>query len=306
MGAILFANVGYSQWSPTGTLLIDNKYRSGAIGIGYTTSPAFGTNKFMVTGNSYFSGNIGLGVLAPTSKLQLATGDLKLDTGKLIVGQTFTTGGEIATTWGIKSDQGIHVRGKIGIPITVQVVSQSFPGTISEIAIAPFNSAFSIHAVTGDAIFRGNSSGSMIIANEKNGNIKFETGNFTEAGSAKIQMMIDNVGNIGIGTGSTALNPLEKLAVNGLIHTKEVKVDLLNWPDYVFDKEYNLMPLSELEVAIKTSKHLPEIPSAKEVEVQGVLLGDMNKKLLQKVEELTLYIIQMNKEIELLKTQVKN
>lgn len=118
-------------------------------------------------------------------------------------------------------------------------------------------------------------------------------------------MKIDNLGNIGIGTGSSALSPLEKLAVNGLIHTKEVKVDLLGWPDYVFTKDYNLPTLQEVEKQIKEKGHLANIPSATEVENNGVLLGEMNKKLLEKVEELTLYIIQMNKEIELLKKENK-
>lgn len=80
----------------------------------------------------------------------------------------------------------------------------------------------------------------------------------------------------------------------------------MGWPDYVFAKKYKLPTLQEVENQIKTNGHLVNIPSAIEVENNGVLLGEMNKKLLEKVEELTLYIIQMNKEIELLKKKIKN
>ncbi|CAM1358431.1 hypothetical protein [Tenacibaculum xiamenense] len=114
-------------------------------------------------------------------------------------------------------------------------------------------------------------------------------------------------GNVGIGT----ITPDAKLSVNGLIHTKEVKVDLIGWPDYVFEDAYELRSLEEVETHITEKGHLPNIPSAKEVEkVGGIHLGEMNKKLLEKVEELTLYTIQQekqlkkqSKEIEKLKSQ---
>jgi len=91
---------------------------------------------------------------------------------------------------------------------------------------------------------------------------------------------------------------MQKLAVNGNIHAKEVKVDLSSWPDYVFKKEYELLSLEELEKYIKNQKHLPNIPSANKVLKEGIKLGEMNKKLLEKIEELTLHIIQQNKKIK--------
>jgi len=102
-----------------------------------------------------------------------------------------------------------------------------------------------------------------------------------------------NGGNVGIGI----TNPAEKLAVNGNIRSKEVKVEAANWPDYVFEENYNIGKLEELESYIKTNKHLPEIPTAKEVEVNGVALGEMNKLLLKKVEELTLHLIEQQKQL---------
>ncbi len=108
-------------------------------------------------------------------------------------------------------------------------------------------------------------------------------------------------GNVGIGT----TTPDTKLAVNGTIHTKEVKVDLVGWPDYVFANDYTLPTLKEVENHIKENGHLQNIPSAKQVEKNGIKLGEMNKKLLEKVEELTLYTIQQEKDINRLKKQEK-
>ncbi|SHI47916.1 shufflon system plasmid conjugative transfer pilus tip adhesin PilV [Aquimarina spongiae] len=113
-------------------------------------------------------------------------------------------------------------------------------------------------------------------------------------------MTIKNSGSIGIGTN----NPDAKLAVNGNIHTKEVKVDLVGWPDYVFEDSYQLPTLSQVEKHIKEKGHLQNIPSAKEVAKNGIKLGEMNKLLLEKIEELTLYTIDQEKEIKALHQKI--
>jgi len=125
-------------------------------------------------------------------------------------------------------------------------------------------------------------------------------------GWRQILVSSDN-GNFGIGIDS----PTEKLAVNGNIRAKEIKVETANWPDYVFAKDYSLPSLAETEKHIKEKGHLQGIPSAKEVEANGIDLGEMNAKLLQKIEELTLHLIEKEKteknheqEIRLLKQQV--
>ncbi|MCX2679371.1 hypothetical protein OOZ15_05395 [Galbibacter sp. EGI 63066] len=100
-------------------------------------------------------------------------------------------------------------------------------------------------------------------------------------------------GSLGIGT----INPGNwKLAVNGKIRAKEIKVET-SWSDFVFEKDYNLPTLEEVEQHIKENGHLKDIPSAIEVEENGIYLGDMNAKLLQKIEELMLYTIEQQKRI---------
>ncbi len=91
------------------------------------------------------------------------------------------------------------------------------------------------------------------------------------------------------------------LSVDGKIVTEEIVITLDDWSDFVFNDSYNLMPLNQLENSIKKNKHLPGIPSSEEVIKNGIELGEMQAKLLQKIEELTLYIIQLQKEINLQK-----
>jgi len=106
-------------------------------------------------------------------------------------------------------------------------------------------------------------------------------------------------GNVGIGT----MTPSDKLSVNGNIRAKEVKVETANWPDYVFEKDYNLSSLASLEAYILKNKHLPNIPSATDIANQGQNLGELNAKLLKTVEELTLHLIQKDKQLTLQETR---
>lgn len=101
-------------------------------------------------------------------------------------------------------------------------------------------------------------------------------------------------GTVGIGT----TTPDSKLTVKGNIHAEEVKVDLsVPGPDYVFKEGYNLKSLEEVQSYIQEHGHLPNMPSAKEMEENGIQLGDMNMKLLEKIEELTLYILEQEEKM---------
>src|ERR1700743_3117736 len=116
--------------------------------------------------------------------------------------------------------------------------------------------------------------------------------NISFAGSNK--MVVMKGGNVGIGS----TNPDQKLTVKGTIHSQEVIVDMNVLPDYVFKPAYHLPTLNEIKAYIDQNHHLPEMPSAEQVAKDGLSLGDMNAKLLKKVEELTLYMIEKDKEVK--------
>jgi hypothetical protein len=118
--------------------------------------------------------------------------------------------------------------------------------------------------------------------------------------------ILSGSGNIGIGT-TLSINPNNyKLAVNGKIGAKEVQVETnsATWPDYVFNPSYKLLSLNEVESFIAQNHHLPEVPSAANIESHGHKLGEMDIILLKKLEEITLYLIQLQKENEALKNRL--
>ena len=116
------------------------------------------------------------------------------------------------------------------------------------------------------------------------------------ASGSKTAMTIGHNGKVGIGTSATGNHTL---AVEGSIGAREIKVEAYpNWSDFVFEKNYTLPTLTEVENHIKVNGHLKGIPSAEQVKENGFFLGEMDAKLLQKIEELTLYTIAQEKEIE--------
>lgn len=120
-------------------------------------------------------------------------------------------------------------------------------------------------------------------------------------GTPRVRMHIDQYGNVGIGTANTQDY---KLAVNGVIRAKEIKVDS-EWADFVFKKDYKLPTLEEVETHINEKGTLPGVPSEADVKANGVNLAETDALLLQKIEELTLYVIKQQKEIDSLKEQIR-
>ncbi|MEN2401797.1 tail fiber protein [Flavobacterium sp. MC2016-06] len=130
------------------------------------------------------------------------------------------------------------------------------------------------------------------------GGIRFYNQGYPSIYDSALVMSIVNE-KVGIGTSS----PDERLTVKGKIHTQEVRVDMNGplVPDYVFAEDYKLKTLKEVEDYVKENSHLPEIPSAKEIDKNGLMLAEMNMALLKKIEELTLYAIEQQKNTEKLK-----
>lgn len=125
----------------------------------------------------------------------------------------------------------------------------------------------------------------------------WQTGNDLRIGvSDGAGKIIVTSNQVEIGT-SIALPAGYKLGIGGKVICEELKVKLQSstWPDYVFEKAYRLKPLQEVEQYILTNKHLPNIPSAKEIEANGMEVGEMQRKMMEKIEELTLYIIDLEK-----------
>lgn len=122
---------------------------------------------------------------------------------------------------------------------------------------------------------------------------------FNTAGTSERMRILSN-GNVCIG--NTVSNGY-KLAVEGTIGAREVNVNTTTWSDYVFNTDYKLLPLTEVEKYIAANHHLPEVPSAAEVEEKGINVGEMNALLLKKIEELTLHVIEQEKRIKELESR---
>jgi hypothetical protein len=166
-----------------------------------------------------------------------------------------------------------------------------------------YNSVWGLQGGAQSIMIFGNNGQNEIRAGNTNagGYLDFFTNNtadYTLASNGNFAMRLASNGSVGIGT----TQPDSKLTVNGTIHSKEVKVDAsIPVPDYVFEPNYKVLQLSELKTYLAVNHHLPEIPSAAEMDKNGINLSEMNLKLLKKVEELTLYLIEKDSQIESLK-----
>lgn len=195
------------------------------------------------------------------------------------------------------------------------VMTLTSDGKYGNVGIGTMNPLQKLHIHNGNIYLTGQNSsmlfgnGEVVSAGWGNYGIEYLPENTTQnnagglnfwrpfgsiGGYQNFVMHIADNGNVGIGTG----NPEHELDVCGTIRSQEIIVDLLgHCPDYVFEPEYNLTPIEDLKEFISRNKHLPDIPSAKQVEQDGINLGEMNMLLLKKIEELTLYIFELNERI---------
>ena len=253
------------------------------------------------------AGNIGVGITNPNFKLHITDGDLFVNaaTGSIKLGNDQSNQWRFTTTVG-----GANLRMESATDgsnfISHHYFNQS--GTVG-IGTGNVSPGAQLHVASeGSNVIRMNGNYPFLTVYDNTlgykGFLGFNGSDMVLGGvstpirfsSSGNRMAINPDGRIVMGSSNNpAVGYL--LSINGKAICEELKVQLSpNWPDYVFNSDYKLMPLEDLEKLINKYKHLPNIPSAAEISAdKGFEVGEMNRKLLEKVEELTLYIIDLNK-----------
>lgn len=259
------------------------------------------------------TGNVGIGTISPSLRLHVVDSD-NVNSGTILLG-SLTYGATIAKkslTSGDLEINSFHA-GNGAIRFQSNGVEKVIFSAIGNVGIGTSTPSDKLQIEGGDVgvslagsirsrlnLYTTNQYGWQIEVANTDGNQYGGDLGFTESGVAGGRLVLKKGGNVGIGL----LNPSEKLSVNGNVRAKKVIVSQTGWPDYVFDPSYKLRPLSELSAFIQQYKHLPDLPSAKEVEEKGISVGDNQALLLKKIEELTLYIIQLDESNKKLVTEV--
>lgn len=234
------------------------------------------------TGAIYRAGSVGVGVTTVPTALDFVVQHPTNKSGKFILGNTNVYG---AFT---NSESVAQIYNQNSVRSAVNVISAS--------------SNTSNLLLSLNANLTGTNTGISLVATSAANKKSFV---FDMYGTNAL--IINTTGQVGIGTGTTSLGTT-KLAVNGTIGAREVKVTLATaWPDYVFAKEYKRKSFDELNVFLNTEKHLPYMPVAAEVEKEGTQsLGETQQNMLRSLEELYLYVLDLKKENNDLKKEIEN
>lgn len=288
-----------------------SQYRGVAIGYGADVHVGIGTHLAV-------NGNVGIGTSAPADKLVIKNGvngisfqatDNWTGFGFNRSVQTGTIYNSAKTAWQLTArDERFSLEGYNGAansPLNVLKNGNVGIGTITPTQKLDVNGHVKVgNGDWGAFIIDGKDKNDWLFNAHNGGRYLFiRTQDDSQDTFSNHLLSLDRLKkSIGIGTASTGNH---KLAVEGSIGAREIKVEAIGWSDFVFEKNYNLPTLKEVENHIKEKGHLENIPSADDVLKNGFYLGEMDSKLLQKIEELTLYTIQQEKEIEQLKKENK-
>ena len=273
----------------------------------FSNNSSAGTQQMIISSN----GNVGIGVATPQEKLHVDKNILA--EGKITTLNSFILAPDNDSNsehWEIlRTNAGLNF-GYYHEPYnvkTLDIANVLFIGNTGAVGIGHTNpsarldvdglvkaqSANISGTITGGAL----SAQSANITGAITGSALTINSNANISGSLTANALTAQSANINGAIAATGAN------INGKIKTKEVEVTLIGWGDFVFEEDYKLLTLAEVEQFIKENKHLPNVPSAAEVEANGINLGEMNNILIQKVEELTLYILDLQKQINELKTK---
>ncbi len=267
-------------------------YNGGGVGIG-TVSPGFKLD--LQSADAVTTGNHSIAWMARASTSESGVIVGYHSNGSFADYPIVRAGGLAATGLALAGDSQdqtalfIKVGGNVGIGTTN-------PGTNLDVA-GPVR-AYGDYLQAGTGNVDANLGPSVAIGYNTTNNYGTIDAAIWGTGGKPLLLQALSGGNVGIGT----TNPQSKLAVNGTITTQEVVVTATGWSDYVFDQDNQLAPLTEVASFIEENHHLPGIPSAAEVAEKGVSVGEMQAKLLAKVEELTLHLIQDEKKIAALES----
>lgn len=243
-------------------------------------------------------------------------GKTKIGTGPNSPYKTLTVNGDVSFANYGNSNNGLNafeILGNAQIPTRRGISVDNDPNGKINFYLHGWqnNSSFNFKNADGDKnLLTIDANGGILMEHRGGSGYAFLLKNMVTANPKNILFSVDAAtGNTHIG-GSVPINNYAnaKLSVDGLILAREIKVSMHNqvWADYVFEKDYELTPLKEVEKYITKNKHLEGIPSASEVAEKGVDVVEMNVKLLKKVEELFLYNIKLEKEIQELRKQISN
>jgi hypothetical protein len=251
-----------------------------AMDLAFHTSPAGLQSDLAERMRINYLGNVGIGTATPSARLQV-TAPQGANLAKFTQIDTSDGDGALTIT---------NVTGTPGAFAPVISGRGYFPGRVFGITIT--GEAEDIVPGTSDVGWAA-----VVLDGRSKANAKLNNNNVLAVNSyGQNLLLVKANGSVGIGTTDTKGY---KLAVNGAGIFTQVKVKVYSaWPDYVFSDNYSLPSLQSLEQFIAVNKHLPEIPAEQEVLAEGQDVGEMNRLLLKKVEELTLYIIQLNKKVD--------